>query len=90
MIFTVGRTEAYEQYFREQSVPMKRGRDDDYEGGSVWRTASEASAAAPAGYSVYGVDADWSVDTAPSPTGPWRSLLRDAALIRVDPAPAPG
>jgi hypothetical protein len=90
LIYTIGRTDAYEQAFREQVTPRKLGRTTDYPGGSVWpnrRGAEEFLVAYEhdQGFSVYGVRADWDTDTAPSTDGPWHDLLRDADLVRLPP-----
>lgn len=89
MIFTLGRTRNYEQFFRDQVCPRKKGRDDSdptgpYDGGSVWRTLGEAQGECPPGFSVYGVAAEWDVDTETSRNGdPWHDLLRDSELVRL-------
>jgi len=63
MIYTIGHTESYEKYFKEQEVPRKLGKAKDYIGGSVWETFEEAKQNCPVNYSVYGVKADWKKDT---------------------------
>jgi len=85
MLYTIGHTTSYEQYFLEQSPdgPHKKGRDESYPGGSVWATFEEAHMNCPENYSVYGVDADWESDTVPSSDGTWHDLLKDAKLIKV-------
>lgn len=81
MIYTIGHTSSYEIYFKEQGVPKKLGRTEDYQGGSVWKTRKEAEDYCPENYSVYGVDADWEKDTAPSENGNWHDLLKTSRLI---------
>lgn len=76
-IYCVGLTKNYEQYFREQNPPYKKGRTDDYEGGSVWKTYSEADKNCPPGFSVYGILADWDKDVEGG------FLLFDRALVQV-------
>lgn len=83
MIYTLGRTAAYEQCFCDQERPQKRGRTHDYPGGSVWETPEQAASHAPEGYSVYGVVAEWESDTEPAADGPWHDLLIDADLVRL-------
>lgn len=83
MIYTLGHTQSYEFYFDEQSTPRKKGRTEDYVGGSVWRTKEEAQKRCPEDYSVYGVIADWDTDTTPSKHGNWHDLLIDALLVRL-------
>jgi len=89
MIFTVGHTESYERYFREQiywdgTGPTKLGRTGDYPGGSVWKTFEEAKSHCPTNYSVYGVEADWDRDTVllkDDDSG--RSLLVTSPIVRL-------
>jgi hypothetical protein len=85
MIYTIGHTSSYEQYFLEQHPegPYKKGRDATYPGGSVWLTFEEAQNNCPIGYSVYGVEADWEKDTLISSKGIWHDLLKDSKLIRI-------
>jgi hypothetical protein len=63
MIYTFGYTESYEQYFKEQGVPRKVGVRDDYGGGIVFQTVSEATGYLSkkdiSGYSVYGLLCGW-------------------------------
>jgi hypothetical protein len=49
MIYTLGHTESYEQYLSEPSPTMKKGKckEENYEGGSVWRSYSEPDGLAP-------------------------------------------
>lgn len=89
MIYTLGKTVAYEQHFRDNAPEptYKLGRCElngmPYSGGSVWKTreAAEQVANANPGYSVYTVDAVWGKDTEPSGVGDWHDLLRDAVII---------
>ncbi len=92
MLYTIGRTEAYERYFDTLPDLKKSGRESDYPGGSVWRTRTEAEtyAATLSGYSVYGVIADWDRDTVPSADGSWHDLLVDSLLVRCCPDLTPG
>jgi hypothetical protein len=83
MIFTIGHTTSYEQYFREQGTPKKKGRDKNYAGGSVWQTHEEALAQCPTNYSVYGVKASWENDTAQSANGDCHDLLVDSELVKL-------
>lgn len=95
MIYTIGNTEAYEQYFREQSNPQKGIT------GSVWKTWRDAwwythytkriyleeykcfvQAWVPNEYSIYGVWADWERDTI-NTGSPWNDLIRPADLIKI-------
>lgn len=85
MIFTLGHTESYERYFQEQGTPQKMGArpDEDYPGGSVWRTRESAERHRQPDFSVYGVRADWEIETTPSAEGDWHDLLVDADLVRL-------
>lgn len=95
MIYTIGKTKAYEQYFREQENPQKGIT------GSVWENWRQAwwytvkSQSFPAtekhnayrafvnnGYSVYGVVASWKWHTI-NTGNVWNDLLIPASLIKV-------
>jgi hypothetical protein len=86
LIYCLGVKECYERYFQEQEQPLKLGRreEENYPGGSVWRTREEAQQNCPPRYAVYGVIADWEKDTTPSSQGNWHDLLIDAPLVRLD------
>lgn len=87
MIYTIGHTESYERYFKEQEAdegyPKKIGRNTEYPGGSVWKTFDNALRHCPNGYSVYGVLANWEKDTKPSNEGDWHDLLVDSTLVKL-------
>lgn len=86
MIYTIGHTESYEEYFKVRPFPMKLGKYDDYPGGSVWKTYPEALAQILHkcdGYSVYGVLADWDTDTEEIPGYCMRNLIRTSPLVRI-------
>lgn len=83
MLFTIGHTKSYLQYFEEQTTPLKKGKEGDYPGGSVWKTKEEAQYNCPAEYSVFGVLADWDKDTEPSLEGTWNSLLISSELVKL-------
>lgn len=93
MIYTIGHTENYERYFKEQGTPQKLGKTDDYfseeypdgkyPGGSVWKTREEAQKGCHPDYSVYGVDADWDTQTYNNPGESFHSLLVTANLIKL-------
>jgi len=79
MIYTIGNIESYERYFLESPIPRKA------QGGSVWSTQAAAQAHCNEHYRVYGVIAEWNVDTAPSKEegADWHDLLRAADLVRL-------
>jgi len=83
MIYTLGLTESYERYFREDAEPRKAV------GGSVWRTEAEVEAYKrhrPSwlnDYSIYGVEADWERDTKPVEGARWHELTREAKLVKL-------
>jgi hypothetical protein len=84
IIFTVGHSRSYEQAFQEQGMPQKLGKESDYPGGSVWKTAEEAQKYCSPDFSIYCVLADWDTDTSPSAIGPWHDLLFTSTLIRIN------
>jgi len=78
MLFTVGNTESYEDYFKRYKYPGKGV------GGSVWQTQEEAQHHAPEGFSVYGVKATWRVHTEIDPDGGgWDRLVVKAPLVKI-------
>ena len=83
MIYTIGNSENYLIYFAEQARPLKKGRDKDFQGGSVWKTFDEAAKYAPkgSGFSVFGVLADWDRDTEPHEGESYHDLLINAELV---------
>ena len=92
MIFTVGRTEAYEQYLNTDDQPEKLGKgldrlENPYGGGGVCGSADEAQRYlnnnGHADYSVYGLIADLQSDSEQIPGEPYRRLLRNARIVRV-------
>lgn len=63
---------------------MKKGKTEDYPGGSVWETREEAEVYACNIRSAFGVLADWEKDTTPSRNGDWHDLLVDAEVVNLD------
>ena len=93
MIYTIGHTESYHRYFREQRTPKKLGRCIDegkiYIGGTVWETEAEARRYCPKNYSVFGVIAKWGKDTyfvnnQEDYPGSAHALLVTSSLVRLD------
>ncbi|MCK5617714.1 hypothetical protein KAR91_88435 [Candidatus Pacearchaeota archaeon] len=96
MIYTLGNTDIYLKRHREgvkTNTPMvKIGRHADYVGGSVWKTQEEVQAWIDThqprlkGYAVFGVIADWNLETAPPAKlqMPWRDLLVDSEIVLLD------
>ena len=59
MLYTIGNTKSYNQYFDDYGPDFKKkGRDDNYSGGSVFLTLDEAKHAIKntPEYSVWGLD----------------------------------
>jgi hypothetical protein len=78
MIYCTGKKVLYEDYFENQKRPMKMM------GGWVWKTEEEARVHCSAGFSVYGVFADWETDTVSSQNGVLHYLLINAEMIKLD------
>ncbi len=83
MIYTIGHTENYEQAFLNNDVVIKKGKTENYEGGSVWKTYEEAERNKPEDFSVYGVLADWKTDTSPNESNNWNDLLVNSKLVQI-------
>lgn len=84
MIYTTGHSVSYRQYFKEQEIPQKLGKINEYPGGSVWQTAEEAQQHCLNGYEVFGVLADWNKDTQPSQDGDWHDLIKTSDLVLLE------
>lgn len=96
MIYTLGYAPVYIEKHNEgtkDNTPMmKLGRYDSYEGGSVWKMQKEVQAWIGGhqprlkGYAVFGVKADWNLETAPPKRlqMPWRDLLVDSEIVLLD------
>jgi hypothetical protein len=82
LLYTIGYRPHYEKALSQGKV-VKLGRRPDYAGGSVWRTFDEAQAHCDKDHSVYGVDADWETDTAPS-RNDWHDLLYDRPIVKLE------
>lgn len=89
MIYTVGNTVNYQAAIKEHGEVLKQGQTTEYEGGIVFERYIDA-----VGYlsdinksdvwSVWGVDADWIMDTYPASDGWWSYLLFDAPIIPLE------
>ena len=86
MIYTVGRADIYEDYIKNDKNAAKR------KGGSVWETFKDAQHCCNENndmitsqhtFQIYGVDADWESDTEVEQNVRYRSLKRDAKLIKI-------
>lgn len=93
MLYTLGEKSVYEAYMKSDPNASKGV------GGSVWKDEASVKAymdgnpeQVVAGFAIYGVEADWILDTAPGhtmhvdterPKTPWRSLTRSAKLVRL-------
>ena len=75
LLYTVGNSEQYFSYIEEDPDAAKGV------GGSVWKTIAEAAAHLNPQLSIFGVYADWGVDTEPDEDGDWHRLLVDAPLV---------
>lgn len=86
MIYCIGKEDAYEQMFQEIGHHYKLGRNVEhgYPGGSVWETEEDARKHCTSGYTVYGVKANWRIDTEPSKEGNWDDLLIDAEVVQLN------
>ncbi|MCK9532348.1 MAG: hypothetical protein M0R77_17615 [Gammaproteobacteria bacterium] len=57
MIFTIGKKEWYDQWIVEQGpLFKKRGKDDEYSGGSAFLCIGKAIKNCPPGYAIYILD----------------------------------
>ena len=95
MIFTIGLRERYELAFTLIKPVNKLGKGVDrrgtpYGGGWVWESEADARAFIAAkeyfDREVYGVLADWDLDTEQIPGEPYRRLLRDSEMVQLAPA----
>lgn len=88
--YTIGSTKSYDQALSEEPRVQKLGAYEDYEGGWVWKTTTEAhtfivNTTLPFNASVYELQlpTSWEVDVSPTcaDDGVHR-LLHDALIIR--------
>lgn len=81
-IFTIGTREWYDPGLATGRL-QKKGRNESYPGGSVWKTPQEAARHCKPEQSVYEVLADWDTDTEPSRSGmDWHDLLVTSPILR--------
>ena len=83
MLYTIGRIDIYESYL-DTDCDAAKGKT-----GSVWETLEEVQCyfnkhPGFRGYRIYGVEADWNLDTEPISGEKWRGLTRSAKLVRLD------
>lgn len=84
MIYTVGNNKTYSKLFEDYGEVLKQGRGNGYPGGSVWQTRAAAERHLEPGYEVFGVLAEWNLDTCPSGSGDHHYLLRSAEMVRLN------
>lgn len=82
MLYTIGRLEVYEKYLNEDPNASKGI------GGSVWKNREMLDTYLAKNpqpdFAIYGVEADWELDTTGGPEEvPWRNLTRNAKLVRL-------
>jgi len=70
MIFTVGKTDVYDEYTSLTA------------GANVWETKWQAQRYQPAGFSVYGVEAVWRKDTEITRNN-WDNLMFTRPLVKL-------
>lgn len=80
MIYTVGRSDIYEEYIARDRYPRKAA------GGSVWKNRNEAEEFAGNGFNTYGVLARWGQDTEPVDElgANWHALKKAAELVKLE------
>ena len=83
MIYTVGKIDIYENYL-DTDPDAAKGKT-----GSVWQTLEDIQKyvngnSSLRNFRVYGVEADWELDTEIIEGENWRSLIRSAKLVRLD------
>lgn len=92
MIYTIGYGPNYDlnigkKSFQKLGKGIARGKP--YAGGSVWPSREiameylEKNQPRLENYKVYGVDADWELDTEQLPNEPFRRLIKTSLLIKV-------
>lgn len=85
LIYTIGKRDVYEPYIASDPNAGKG------KGGSVWQYSLDALSYLILNelvdFSIYGVVAEWGVDTRPDPASsgpdPWHELLHDAPLRKL-------
>lgn len=88
MVYTIGNTDNYRKGLSKYGVISKKGKDDNYQGGSVWRTPEEAvqfllhSPNRIGRYSVFEVDANFDKDTTVNESGLFNDLLVTSTITR--------
>ena len=100
MIYTLGLKSSYDVMYEEKrrlgEKMVKKGADgiSGYPGGSVFRTREDAERAIREydleGFGVYGIEAEWGIDTKPEEDEPHHNLLWDRPIIKLDNLWLPG
>lgn len=86
MIYTIGHEGNYLANIEKYGTIHKLGKTDDYSGGYAFKTREDARRRIDEkypnrGFAVFGLKADWNLDTVPSDDGWWRNLIRDAEIV---------
>jgi hypothetical protein len=96
MLYTVGLIDIYEGAISAGNAiklgPRVDAQGRRHAGGWVWRTPEEAqayltSSGGSDGRTLYGVMAEWELDTMTVAGEPTRCLTRDALVVRIGPKP---
>jgi len=78
MIYTIGHKASYFEYLSRPEPCLKAV------GGSVWKTKEDAQKHCNENYEVFGVVAEWRVDTKPNKNGQWDDLLVNSEIVKLN------
>ena len=87
MIYSVGPAKVYRAAQEIYGPQYKSGRHDDYSGGCAFETYANAQryidekGPDDMEFAVFGLEAEWNVDTEPSEDSWWHYLLNSRPLI---------
>lgn len=91
MVYTVGHTENYKAAIAANGVIQKTGKREGYQGGIIFQNVEDAKRYLDETgnadiWSVWGVDAEWGVDTKPTGVDDWywHWLTRHSDIIPLD------